>query len=63
MNGLDIQRYDMVQKLIVKLGLFMQPVGEFIDIENTNGNTLGRFSTIDDVYYFLLGYEWGMNSK
>ena len=60
-----IDRFYHCQKKAEKLSLDITiPAGDFFELQNKETHlTLGKFMTINDLFNFLCGYEWGKNEK
>lgn len=54
-----IYNWDRIQELIKGSGSKVRVVGDSFCLEGHRGNVMGMFRTINDLYYFLLGFDWG----
>ena len=62
MNGYDIQKWKRCEELVELLGVTIDVKEEFM-LRNFEGLNLGAFSTVDEVYAFLCGYEYSCKPR
>lgn len=55
----DIGKYEHTVELIGEYGLRLTRFVECFRLHNTGGTCLGSFETVDQLYYFVLGYQNG----
>lgn len=54
-----VSKWLMCKEKAKDTGLDVDYLGDIFKVTGANGRHLGMFSTVDDVYSFLCGYEWG----
>jgi len=59
MNGADVQRYEYALEKVQKMGLSIEVIGDRISLYNIKNNEVyGLFDTVNDLFYFVCGFEW-----
>jgi len=58
MNGYDIQQYLYVSKMCEQHGFEMEVSGDKIWLKRI-GTNLGTFKSVEDIYHYITGFEYG----
>ena len=59
MNGFDIQRFERAKEIADTCGLKITINGSMFSIFKEGIGFLGKVETINDLYFFIAGYDWG----
>lgn len=64
MDGYDLQLYQKAKEKAESLNLCIETTGVNLLLRRLpKGETMGGFETMDNLYSFLCGYDWGNAKK
>lgn len=61
MSGFTLQRLRTLEDKLQQNKFLMNPMGSKIELREAGkkGQLIGQFDSVDELFMFVLGYEWG----
>lgn len=60
-NGFDISRFNRAKEIAESNEVDIDVRGDCFFAYDNKGNVLGKFYTVDEIYFYMCGYDTGLS--